>query len=138
MDNIVFNCTTCNLGVVFNSEEHDHSACDESGDNWYCPNCIPDDDDDGLTWFETQVGLWVQEDIGVPPLTFLPAWVVEANAIYSARFRSASKSLITFQALFRGREVRWTNRVSKVAVVVQALVRGREVRWRYPLYALMS
>ena len=56
MDNIVFNCTTCNLGVVFNSEEHDHSACDESGDNWYCPNCIPDDDDDdGLTWFETQV-----------------------------------------------------------------------------------
>ena len=135
MDNIVFNCTTCNHGVVFDSEEHDHSTCDESGVYWYCPNCIPDKNP---TWFETQVGLCVQEDIGVPPLSFLPAWVVETNAIYCARFRSASRSIITFQALFRGREVRWTNRVSKVAVVVQALVRGREVRWRYPLYALMS
>ena len=49
-----------------------------------------------------------------------------------------SKAFVPFQALFRGREVRWRQRASKVAVVVQALVRGREVRWRYPLYALMS
>ena len=49
-----------------------------------------------------------------------------------------SKALIPFQAVVRGREVRWIQKVSKAVVPLQALVRGRTVRWQFPLYALIS
>ena len=42
-NSIAFDCHTCGRGIVRDSEEHDHSACDEDNeDNWYCCECFDD------------------------------------------------------------------------------------------------
>ena len=42
-EQIAFDCHTCGRGVVRDSEEHDHSGCDQDNDdNWYCRKCYKD------------------------------------------------------------------------------------------------
>ena len=42
-NSIAFDCHTCGRGIVRDSEEHDHSCCDEDNeDNWYCCECFHD------------------------------------------------------------------------------------------------
>lgn len=47
-EDIVFNCFTCKIPVIRDSETHDHSKCDPNAeDNWYCPECpVPESEDE--------------------------------------------------------------------------------------------
>jgi hypothetical protein len=39
-EDIAFHCFTCEIPIVRNSEEHDHSGClEHDEDKWYCGNC---------------------------------------------------------------------------------------------------
>lgn len=56
---VVFNCFTCGIPVIRDSEAHNHSKFDEQNeDNWYCPYCptpiteedaVAEEDDASLT-----------------------------------------------------------------------------------------
>jgi len=44
---IVFCCKNCDKQIVRDSEDHDFSKCDETGEDWYCVDCpVPEEDDD--------------------------------------------------------------------------------------------
>ena len=43
---IAFCCESCDKEIVRDSEEHDHSSCDETGEIWYCQDCpVPEEDE---------------------------------------------------------------------------------------------
>ena len=45
---IAFCCESCDKQIVRDSEEHDHSSCDETGEIWYCQDCpVPEEDEYG-------------------------------------------------------------------------------------------
>ena len=38
-EDIVFCCKNCDKQIVRESEEHENSKCDNTGENWYCQDC---------------------------------------------------------------------------------------------------
>ena len=44
---IAFSCEGCGINVWRDSDEHDESKCDDTGEIWYCPDCdVKSDDED--------------------------------------------------------------------------------------------